>query len=71
MQIVTYISRHRTDPRPFDVMIGGQTPSESSEAAEIVRPYVEAGATWWSEELTGWRGPLDETRRRIQAGPPH
>jgi alkanesulfonate monooxygenase SsuD/methylene tetrahydromethanopterin reductase-like flavin-dependent oxidoreductase (luciferase family) len=71
VQIVTYISKHRADQRPFDVMVGGQTPSEPSEAAETVQPYVEAGATWWSEELTGWRGPLDETRRRIQAGPPH
>ncbi|UCE96399.1 MAG: LLM class flavin-dependent oxidoreductase, partial [Candidatus Bathyarchaeota archaeon] len=69
-QIVAYISKHRTDSKPFDVMIGGQTSSEPKRAKKIVQPYFKAGATWWSEELTGWRGSLDKMRERILAGPP-
>lgn len=69
-QIVTYIAKHRTNHGSFDVMIGGQTPSDSEEGAKMVQPYVEAGATWWSEELTGWRGSLKEMQERIRHGPP-
>ena len=52
------------------MMLGGQTPSEPEKAVKVVQPYVKAGATWWSEELTGWRDSLDEMRERIFAGPP-
>ena len=69
-QIVAYITRHRSNPRPFDVIIGGETPSDPEKGEEMMQPYVEAGATWWSEELTGWRGSLEEMRGRIRQGPP-
>lgn len=58
----------------FDVVQEGETPAESRErAAEIVRPWAEAGCTWWLE--TRWQaGPgadtVAEVRRRIAAGPP-
>ena len=68
--VIAYVRKHRTSNKPFDVMIGGQTPSVPEKAARIVQPYVEAGATWWSEELSGWRGSPDKMRERILAGPP-
>jgi hypothetical protein len=39
-------------------------------AAQIVAPFIEAGATWWLEPIHGWRAPLEEMRQRILAGPP-
>lgn len=54
----------------FDVMVTGGTPSDTSEALEIVAPYRDAGVTWWSEGLNGWRGPLPEMMDRLRAGPP-
>jgi alkanesulfonate monooxygenase SsuD/methylene tetrahydromethanopterin reductase-like flavin-dependent oxidoreductase (luciferase family) len=44
-QVVTYIARRRRDPRPFDVVIGGQTPAMPKRAATVVQPYIAAGAT--------------------------
>jgi alkanesulfonate monooxygenase SsuD/methylene tetrahydromethanopterin reductase-like flavin-dependent oxidoreductase (luciferase family) len=56
---------------PFDVLIHGTTPADDpAEAAAIVRPYAEAGATWWTERINPTRGSLDDMRRRIAAGPP-
>ena len=68
--IVNYILKHRTESGPFDVVVGGQTPSDPEQAASIVQPYIDSGATWWSEELSGWRGSLEDMRVRICAGPP-
>jgi alkanesulfonate monooxygenase SsuD/methylene tetrahydromethanopterin reductase-like flavin-dependent oxidoreductase (luciferase family) len=54
----------------FDIVVEGTTPAgDRSAAAEAVRPWREAGATWWIE--SDWSS-LDAgaTRRRIEAGPP-
>lgn len=65
-----YIAEHRTLTTPFDIITEGETPGEQPErAAEIVRPFAEAGATWWME--TRWsESSLDKVRARIQQGPP-
>jgi alkanesulfonate monooxygenase SsuD/methylene tetrahydromethanopterin reductase-like flavin-dependent oxidoreductase (luciferase family) len=54
----------------FDVMIAGGTPADAGEALEIIAPYRDAGVTWWSEGLNGWRGSLPEMLDRLRAGPP-
>lgn len=48
----------------------GETPGEDrNRAGEIVQPYAEAGATWWTESR--WSFPsIEELRTRIQQGPP-
>jgi len=55
----------------FDIVWEGQTPGEDpASAASIVRPYAEAGATWWIE--SPWTPPNapEDLRRRIRQGPP-
>lgn len=65
-----YIEEHRTQTTPFDIVQEGETPGEDRERArEIVRPYAEAGATWWTESRWSFP-PIEELRRRIQQGPP-
>jgi len=65
-----YIDEHRSQAIPFDIVQEGETPGEDSERArEIVRPYAEAGATWWTESRWSFP-PIEELRRRIQQGPP-
>ncbi|MCA1670090.1 MAG: LLM class flavin-dependent oxidoreductase, partial [Thermomicrobia bacterium] len=56
---------------PFDIVMEGRTPGDEPErAAAIVRPFAEAGATWWTEAM--WEAPNgpDELRARIRQGPP-
>jgi hypothetical protein len=56
---------------PFDIVIEGTTPGDDlAKAAGIVRPYAEAGATWWTEAM--WEEPngYAEVRARIRQGPP-
>ena len=68
--ILDYIEGHRRSTEPFDVVVGGQTPSKPEDGEEIVERWEAAGATWWSEDINGWRGSLDEMRERIRSGPP-
>jgi alkanesulfonate monooxygenase SsuD/methylene tetrahydromethanopterin reductase-like flavin-dependent oxidoreductase (luciferase family) len=66
-----YAEDNRVETRPFDIVSEGQTPGgDPGLAASIVRPYAEAGATWWIE--SPWTPPNapDDLRRRIEQGPP-
>lgn len=63
--------RERTD-RPIDVVVEGET-ATPDEADEVVRPWVDAGATWWLESR--WELPhhsaerMAQVRARLAAGP--
>ncbi|UCD96864.1 MAG: LLM class flavin-dependent oxidoreductase [Candidatus Bathyarchaeota archaeon] len=70
MQIRTYISEHRSCTAPYDIVIGGETPADKANGREIIQPYAEAGASWWSENINSWRGPPDEMKEKISHGPP-
>ena len=55
----------------FDIVVEGMTPGDEPEsAAETVRPFAEAGATWWLESM--WEAPNgpDELGERLRQGPP-
>jgi alkanesulfonate monooxygenase SsuD/methylene tetrahydromethanopterin reductase-like flavin-dependent oxidoreductase (luciferase family) len=55
--------------RPFEIVAQGTTPGDPGRAAAIVRPFVEAGATWWID--ADWEAAsVDAIRTRIEAGPP-
>ena len=63
----------RTSSVPLDIVTEGETPHDDPvRAASIVRPYAEAGATWWLESMWEWEGvsrPYDMPTR-IRSGPP-
>ncbi len=72
--LVAYVHAHRDGDsgRPFELVLGGASPTDDADARDLLGPLVEAGATWWDE-----RRPIDDdiTRldlvlRRIEAGPP-
>ncbi len=66
-----YVEDHRAGTAPFDIIWEGVTLGDDPERAEeIVRPFAEAGATWWIEAR--WMPPNepDDLRRRIAQGPP-
>ena len=65
-----YIDEHRSHTSSFDIVQEGETPGDDRERArEIVRPYAEAGATWWTESRWSFP-PIEELRKRIRQGPP-
>jgi hypothetical protein len=68
-QMKAYIDANRTMNTPYDIVVEGETPGDDPQkGAEIVRPYFEAGATWWIEAL--WNTPQSEkVLARIRQGP--
>jgi alkanesulfonate monooxygenase SsuD/methylene tetrahydromethanopterin reductase-like flavin-dependent oxidoreductase (luciferase family) len=69
-EVVAYIRAHRETDAPFDVVMGGITPDDPVQAAEMVAPFAEAGATWWNVGVPDLLTPLEATRARIRGGPP-
>lgn len=69
--IKAHVTEQRTATTPFDIVWEGQTPGDDREqAAALVRPWAEAGVTWWMESR--WEYPVDvaAVRQRIEQGPP-
>ena len=64
----------RSSPSSLDIITEGETPPDDpAGAAAIVRPYGEAGATWWLESMWEWEGATRnyDMRTRIRSGPPN
>jgi alkanesulfonate monooxygenase SsuD/methylene tetrahydromethanopterin reductase-like flavin-dependent oxidoreductase (luciferase family) len=64
----------RGAPAALDVLAEGETAAGDPRAWDAVRPWAEAGCTWWME--TRWDMPhhsperMHQIRERIAAGPP-
>src|SRR2546429_8561620 len=70
-EMKAFIDGHRTLTTPFDIIWEGESPGDNPEqAADIVRPWAEAGATWWMEARWGQGVTLEDLRTRIRQGPP-
>jgi hypothetical protein len=69
-----YVGQCRMASTPFDIVVEGKTPGDDLDrAAETVRGWAEAGATWWIEAM--WSDssqPIDlaPVLKRIEQGPP-
>jgi alkanesulfonate monooxygenase SsuD/methylene tetrahydromethanopterin reductase-like flavin-dependent oxidoreductase (luciferase family) len=69
--LIAFIKHNRKSEGPYDVVHSGITEGKSkSQDAEIVAPFIEAGATWWFEAPLPWKSSLEAVRARILAGPP-
>src|SRR5437016_4367307 len=64
-RIRDYVIEQRTDDRPFEIISGGL----SGAGPQAVRPFIEAGATWWVEGDMGTLS-FDALRERLRRGPP-
>jgi alkanesulfonate monooxygenase SsuD/methylene tetrahydromethanopterin reductase-like flavin-dependent oxidoreductase (luciferase family) len=69
-----YVEAHRTETTPFEIVVEGVTPGDQPDAAAAqVRPWADAGATWWIEALWQAGDQPDAAaflRERIRQGPP-
>lgn len=72
--LVDYIRKQRGKQRdaPFEVVVGGVSPTGAGPARDLLGPLIDAGVTWWDE-----RRPIDDeidqiepVLRRIEQGPP-
>jgi len=69
-----FVEANRSETTPFDIVVEGVTPGRGrKKAAAIIRPWADAGATWWIEAM--WsanekRDGLTAVLKRIQQGPP-
>jgi probable F420-dependent oxidoreductase len=61
---IATIQEARTEPRPFDVAVLGQSNAGQPAA------YADAGATWWLESVHDRRGTPEEMLALVEAGPP-
>lgn len=69
-----WIEKHRSAKAQFDIIVEGRSSGDDPvKAGETVRPWIEAGATWWTETM--WNA-MDDTdvvqkvMKRIKQGPP-
>jgi alkanesulfonate monooxygenase SsuD/methylene tetrahydromethanopterin reductase-like flavin-dependent oxidoreductase (luciferase family) len=69
-EILSFIEKIRGNLDNYVVMVSGETPDDPEKGARKVYPYLEAGANWWLEDISGLRGSIEENRQRIRAGPP-
>jgi hypothetical protein len=68
-EVAAYIRKNRTSRRAYDIIADGTTSAtDAKKAADVVRPWADAGATWWIE--ANWSAKLPTVRKRIDAGPP-
>jgi alkanesulfonate monooxygenase SsuD/methylene tetrahydromethanopterin reductase-like flavin-dependent oxidoreductase (luciferase family) len=66
-----YVEENRSQDTPFDIVWEGQTPGDDpGRAAQVVRPFAEAGVTWWIESMWSPPNEPDDLRARIRQGPP-
>ncbi|MFW9825584.1 MAG: LLM class flavin-dependent oxidoreductase [Candidatus Thorarchaeota archaeon] len=70
-QIVDIVQKNRTKKGDFDVIVAGNTPGDPEKGVQIVNPYINAGTTWWCENINLFRFS-DSTKllERIRQGPP-
>lgn len=65
------IIEQRSSTTPFDIVWEGRTPGDDpGRAAAAVRPFAEAGITWWMEAMWSPPNEPDDVRARIRQGPP-
>jgi alkanesulfonate monooxygenase SsuD/methylene tetrahydromethanopterin reductase-like flavin-dependent oxidoreductase (luciferase family) len=69
-----YLQEQRGEQTSYDLVVEGSTPGEDPRAAaDQVRPWAEAGATWWIEALWSAQAePEGQARvlQRARQGPP-
>ena len=69
-QIKAFVDENRQLDSPFDIIVESTSPGDDPLAASAkVRPWIEAGATWWIESMWAENEPK-KWFQRIRQGPP-
>ena len=82
-ELLAYVQKYRSIHTPFDAVHSGATPGDDlTQAVEMIKPYEDAGVTWWIEPIDpfrfGWSYEVPWApeatvlmRERVRQGPPH
>ncbi len=66
-----YVEQNKEDADNFEIVWEGETSGEDEDrAASVVRPFAEAGITWWIESRWSPPNEPEDLRVRIRQGPP-
>jgi alkanesulfonate monooxygenase SsuD/methylene tetrahydromethanopterin reductase-like flavin-dependent oxidoreductase (luciferase family) len=66
-----YVEENKNTGEVFDIVWEGETPGDDPErAVSTVRPFAEAGITWWIEAMWSPPNEPEDLRRRLLQGPP-
>jgi alkanesulfonate monooxygenase SsuD/methylene tetrahydromethanopterin reductase-like flavin-dependent oxidoreductase (luciferase family) len=71
--LVGFIAGQRQSMTGYEVVVGGSTPGDPAQAAEIIGPLADVGATWWDERMPQTGGDFhrfEAVMRRAEQGPP-
>ena len=70
IEIKDYVQENRSKKAPLDIIVEGKSPGDNSiESMSIIKPFAEAGATWWIE--SDWsKSNLEQLFKRVEQGPP-
>ena len=70
-EVLEIVKAERGNLKNYDVVVCGDTTgTDSKKDRAVVEPWLQAGATWFQENINGMRAELGELRERIRAGPP-
>lgn len=70
--IKDFIFKNRDNSGMFDIIVWGNSSGNPSEGVALIRPFEEAGATWWCENINARRfsNSKEKMMERIRQGPP-
>jgi len=70
IEINAYVQENRSKEVTLDIIVEGKTPGDNSEVTlSTVKPFAEAGATWWIE--SDWiTKDFEQLFKRVKLGPP-
>jgi hypothetical protein len=71
VEILQIVQSKRGNLENYDVIVCGETSgTDSGLDTEKLKLWINAGATWWLEDIHELRADIKELRERIKAGPP-
>lgn len=70
VEILSYISKHRTNEQPIDAVCPRALNEEGIGTVEQVRAFADVGVTWWIASAPPGKLDVDEVRKLIRRGPP-
>lgn len=68
---IAYVKAHSDHEESLEIAFCYEGPVDPNiPYIETVRPFLEAGVTWWIEGIHQWAGTVEDMHQKIRMGPP-